>query len=168
MFRSTSCQLVLVTAQRHRLQGYITSSGMNWDELIACFLLIRHGPHRKRKHRGVHKQQGYLISLILIFIQSKENKKWTLMKSSTPLWLDSRSSGQRPMAGSCEHGNEPSGSIKCWEFLSWLTSYQLLKRKSNRVTHFYTKVLRDAVWCGTEYQRSGGIALRMETPSKYR
>jgi hypothetical protein len=22
--------------------------------------------------------------------------------------------------GSCEHGNEPSGSVKCWEFLEWL------------------------------------------------
>jgi hypothetical protein len=26
-------------------------------------------------------------------------------------------SGQRPVEGSCEHGNEPSGSIKCWEVL---------------------------------------------------
>jgi hypothetical protein len=23
--------------------------------------------------------------------------------------------------GCCEHGNEPSGSIKCWEILEWLT-----------------------------------------------
>jgi hypothetical protein len=29
--------------------------------------------------------------------------------------------------GSCEHGNEPSGSIKCWEFLEWLYNWQLLK-----------------------------------------
>jgi hypothetical protein len=25
------------------------------------------------------------------------------------------------MAGSCEHGNEPSGSIKCEEFLDYLS-----------------------------------------------
>jgi hypothetical protein len=25
------------------------------------------------------------------------------------------------VAGSCEHGNEPSGSIKCGEFLDWLS-----------------------------------------------
>jgi hypothetical protein len=31
--------------------------------------------------------------------------------------LDSSGSGYRPVAGSCEHGNEPSGSIKFWEFL---------------------------------------------------
>jgi hypothetical protein len=29
--------------------------------------------------------------------------------------LDSSDSGQGPVEGSCEHGNEPSGSIKCWE-----------------------------------------------------
>jgi hypothetical protein len=31
--------------------------------------------------------------------------------------LDSSGSGQGPMAGSCEHDNEPSGSIKGGEFL---------------------------------------------------
>jgi hypothetical protein len=29
-------------------------------------------------------------------------------------------------AGKC--GNEPSGSIKCWEFLDWLKNCQLLSR----------------------------------------
>jgi hypothetical protein len=32
--------------------------------------------------------------------------------------------------GSCEHGNEPSGSIKWWEFLEWLHNWQLLKKGS--------------------------------------
>jgi hypothetical protein len=32
--------------------------------------------------------------------------------------------------GSCEHGNELSGSIKCWEFLEWLHNWQLLKKGS--------------------------------------
>jgi len=31
------------------------------------------------------------------------------------------------MADSCEHGNEPSGSIKCDELLVQLSDYQLLK-----------------------------------------
>jgi hypothetical protein len=30
--------------------------------------------------------------------------------------------------GSCEHGNEPSGSIKCWEVLEWLRDWRLLKK----------------------------------------
>jgi hypothetical protein len=32
--------------------------------------------------------------------------------------------------GSCEHGNEPSGSIKCWKILEWLHNLQLLKKGS--------------------------------------
>jgi hypothetical protein len=34
--------------------------------------------------------------------------------------FDSSVSGQVPVEGSCEHGNEPSGSIRCWEALEWL------------------------------------------------
>jgi hypothetical protein len=29
--------------------------------------------------------------------------------------LDSLGLGQGTVAGSCEHVNEPSGSVKCWE-----------------------------------------------------
>jgi hypothetical protein len=32
--------------------------------------------------------------------------------------------------GSCERGNEPSGSIKRWEVLEWLHNLQLLKKGS--------------------------------------
>ena len=31
--------------------------------------------------------------------------------------LDRAGSGYGQLAGTCECGNEPSGSIKCWEFL---------------------------------------------------
>jgi hypothetical protein len=31
--------------------------------------------------------------------------------------LDRSGSGKGPVEGFCEHGNEPSGSIKCWEVL---------------------------------------------------
>jgi hypothetical protein len=30
--------------------------------------------------------------------------------------MDQYGSGQVPVVGSCEHGNDPSGSIKCREF----------------------------------------------------
>jgi hypothetical protein len=29
-----------------------------------------------------------------------------------------------------EHDNEPSGSIKCWEILEWLSDWLLLKEDS--------------------------------------
>jgi hypothetical protein len=32
--------------------------------------------------------------------------------------------------GSCESGNEPSGSVKCWEILKWLRDERFLKKGS--------------------------------------
>jgi hypothetical protein len=37
--------------------------------------------------------------------------------------LESSGSGQGPVAGSCEHSNEPLGSIKGEEFLDKLSDY---------------------------------------------
>jgi hypothetical protein len=34
------------------------------------------------------------------------------------------------MEGSCEHGNETSGSIKCWKSLEELHNWQLHKKGS--------------------------------------
>jgi hypothetical protein len=35
--------------------------------------------------------------------------------------------GQKPVAGPCEHGNEPSGLIKGGDYLDWMSDCQLLK-----------------------------------------
>jgi hypothetical protein len=35
-----------------------------------------------------------------------------------------------PVEGSCEYGNEPSGSMKCWEIFEWLHNWHLLKKDS--------------------------------------
>jgi len=42
--------------------------------------------------------------------------------------LDASGSGQEPEAGSCEHGNEPLGSMKGGEFLDGLSDYLLPKK----------------------------------------
>jgi hypothetical protein len=34
------------------------------------------------------------------------------------------------MISSCEHGDEPSGSLKCWEVPEWLHNWQLLRKGS--------------------------------------
>jgi hypothetical protein len=47
--------------------------------------------------------------------------KRVLGKSVSVCGLDSCGSGQAPVVGFCEHGNEPSGSIKCREFLDYLS-----------------------------------------------
>jgi hypothetical protein len=41
------------------------------------------------------------------------------------IWLRIGTSG-----GYCEHGNEPSGTIKCWEVLEKLPIKQILKKGS--------------------------------------
>jgi hypothetical protein len=38
--------------------------------------------------------------------------------------------GGGPLAGFCEHGNEPSDSIKCGEFLDHLIDYHLHMKES--------------------------------------
>jgi hypothetical protein len=38
--------------------------------------------------------------------------------------LAASGSGQGPVASCCEHGNEPSGSVKCVEFLEQLNDHQ--------------------------------------------
>ena len=50
------------------------------------------------------------------------------------------------MAGTCECGNEPSGSIKCEEFLDWPKNGQLLNKESvagikykYKISGFHTK-----------------------------
>jgi hypothetical protein len=35
------------------------------------------------------------------------------------------------VAGSCEHGYEALGSIKCWEFDGWLRSFRHFKKDSH-------------------------------------
>jgi hypothetical protein len=39
--------------------------------------------------------------------------------------------GQGPVAGSCEHSDKPSGSIKDGQFLEMLNNYQLLEENSS-------------------------------------
>jgi hypothetical protein len=42
--------------------------------------------------------------------------------------IDSSGSGYRLVEGSCEHGNEPLDSIKCWEIPEYLHNLQLFKK----------------------------------------
>jgi hypothetical protein len=37
--------------------------------------------------------------------------------------------------GSCEHSKEPSGSIKYWESLVWLSNFGILKKDSGTQRH---------------------------------
>jgi hypothetical protein len=48
----------------------------------------------------------------------------------TDIGLDRSASGQEPVEGSCEHSDEPSGSLKLWEVPEWLYNWQLLRKGS--------------------------------------
>jgi hypothetical protein len=61
--------------------------------------------------------------------------------------------------GSCEHGIEPSGSIKCWEVLEGLHNWRLLKKGSaaqvsikNNVTSLYGSVQKSYLKDNRRYQ----------------
>jgi hypothetical protein len=43
--------------------------------------------------------------------------RWIVRKCDVGVWTGSSGSGYRQVAGTCECGNEPSGSIKCGELL---------------------------------------------------
>ena len=67
--------------------------------------------------------------------------------------LDRSGPGQRQVADAFECGNEPSGSVKCGEFLDQLQNSQLLKKDSapwskkgvNILYAFYHKIQRSVV-----------------------
>jgi hypothetical protein len=54
--------------------------------------------------------------------------------------------------GPCEHSNEPSGSIKCWEILEWLlhgVSYLIMSYFVGGATRRYLRVLS---WIFAEFE----------------
>jgi hypothetical protein len=59
--------------------------------------------------------------------------------------LDWSGSGYGPVDASCEHGNEPLGFIKCWEFLEYLNNGGLLKKGS---APWVSLIKHNAVTCG--------------------
>jgi hypothetical protein len=44
-------------------------------------------------------------------------------------WIDV-AKDRGPVEGSCQHSNEPSGSIKCWQFLEYLHNWWFFKKRS--------------------------------------
>jgi len=64
-----------------------------------------------------------LGEMCMYYLVGKSERRKPLRKprhrcGNNTIWgLDASGSGQRPVAGSCLHFNEPSGSIKSREFL---------------------------------------------------
>ena len=53
----------------------------------------------------------------------EDNSKMDLQEMGWGAWTGLSGSGQGQVEGICKRGNEPSGSIKCGEFLDSLITY---------------------------------------------
>jgi hypothetical protein len=56
--------------------------------------------------------------------------------------LDWSGSGYGPVEGFCEYGNEPPGSLKCWEVLEWLHSWWPLEQCSDLQSQSVSQLAR--------------------------
>ena len=63
--------------------------------------------------------------------QLRPSRKWDDNIKLDLQEVDRVGSGQGQVAGTCECGNEPQGSMKCGEFLDQLKIGQLLKKDSS-------------------------------------
>ena len=90
----------VIKSRRMRWAGHVARTGR--AEIYAGF---RWGNPMERDHLEDPGADGRII-LRLIF------RKWDVEHGP-----DRAGSGQRQLAGTCKCGNEPSGSIKCGEFL---------------------------------------------------
>ena len=60
--------------------------------------------------------------------RKEDNIKMDLRELGWRHGLDQSGSGQGQVAGCCEYGDEPSGSIKCREFFEYLRTFELLRK----------------------------------------
>jgi hypothetical protein len=77
--------------------------------------------------RGMHIRYWWESQKVRDHWEDQDVGEWTIIK-----WIlegqDPSGSEQRPVEGSCEHCNEPSGSMKCWEVLEQLTAGSFSRR----------------------------------------
>ena len=76
--------------------------------------------------------------------------------------LDRGGSGQGLLAGTCECGYEPSGSIKCGEYLDQLQTGQLLKKDSapwsvEHGVYLKTDMYQDMNWIHLAHEPPGSV-----------
>jgi hypothetical protein len=66
-------------------------------------------------------ESEYIFTRLVKLYERQDGVVWTGL-----MWLRKGTS----VEGSCEHGNEPSGSTKCWKILEQLRDWPLLKKDS--------------------------------------
>jgi hypothetical protein len=108
-------------------------NGLEWSGRGLIEVLETSCPlHRWGGEGGTTSTQNVKLSL------------WELVRYG----LDWSSSGYGTVEGSCEHGNEPSGSIKCWEVLEWFHKRRSLEQVLDPCTELrFTNWVKEAPEC---------------------
>jgi hypothetical protein len=116
---------------------------MHYDELHNLYSspnIIRMINSRRMRWAGHVARMGEKRNIYRILVGKPEAQR--LLETPRRTWvdnikidlrerwygLDRSGSGLGPVEGSCEHGNESSDSIKCWEILEQLSDSWLLKK----------------------------------------
>jgi hypothetical protein len=81
---------------------------------MRCKGNVEHIGEKRNVHKFLHGKPEAKTSLGRSRYRWDSIKKCTLKKDG----LDQFVSERRPVVGTCEHGKEPSGSIRCWDFLT--------------------------------------------------
>jgi hypothetical protein len=91
----------MMESRRIRWVGHVARMG----EQRNAYRILVGKPEGKRPLRRPRRGWWIILKLIL----KRYRMGWC--------WLNLSGSGQEPVQDSFEHGNKPSGSIKCWEVL---------------------------------------------------
>jgi hypothetical protein len=89
---------------------------------------------RRKRWAGHVERMGEKRNVYRILVGKSEGKR--PMGRPRRRWVDNIKMDLReigwegPVEGSCVHGIEPSGSIKCWDVLEGLHNWRLLKKGS--------------------------------------
>jgi hypothetical protein len=84
---------------------------------------------------------GEKVSLCKILLGKVERKR--PIRYLRCCRLDLSGSGYRTVAGSCEHGNEPSGSVKLRTLLEWLINCWVLRKGSAPLSYLFKNISDD-------------------------
>jgi hypothetical protein len=105
----------MIKSMRMRWAGHVARTGRRGMH-IGCWWVSQ----KERDHQEDQDVHGCIVL------------KWILEREDGVVWtgLICLRRGTSGVEGSCDHGNEHSGSIKCWEVLEQLHNWRLLKKGS--------------------------------------
>jgi hypothetical protein len=84
-----------------------------WKEVRKLLILIGYWWERQKERDHCEDQDVGQWTILKWILERQDGMVWIGL-----IWLRIGTSG-----GTCEHGIEPSVSVKCWEILEWLHNW---------------------------------------------